>query len=48
MAPTDPFEVLNIINSPKNKHSTGHDKISKKNLKYINCEFVQPLSIIIN
>ena len=35
MAPTDPFEVLNIINSLKSKHSTGHDNISTSFLKDI-------------
>ena len=48
MAPTDPFEVLNIINSLKNKHSTGHDNISTSFLKDIKGKIVQPLSIIIN
>ena len=48
MTPTDPFDVLNIINSPKNKHSTGHDNISTSFLKDIKGEIVQPLSIIIN
>ena len=48
MAPIDPFEILNIINSLKNKHSTGHDNISTSVLRHIKGEIVQPLSIIIN
>ena len=48
LQPTDPVEVLNIINKLKNKKSVGHDNIPVHTLKYVATEIASPLSYIIN
>jgi hypothetical protein len=46
--PTDPVEIVKIINKLQNKSSTGHDMISNNLLKGIKEGISFPLSIIFN
>ena len=48
MAPTDPIEVLKIINDLKSKPSSGYDTISCKLIKELKYELLIPLTIITN
>ena len=48
LAPTDPNEILSIINSLKGKKSCGHDNISTSFLKDISKQICSPISILIN
>ena len=48
LAPTDPYEISNIINKLGNKTSSGYDGISNIFLKQISPEICLPLSIIFN
>ena len=47
-APTDPYEILNIITTLKNKKSCGHDNISTSFLKDIGKQVCNPISILVN
>ena len=48
MAPTDPYEIIKIIDTLKRKNSTGHDNISSSLIKDIKHVIAQPLTILIN
>lgn len=46
--PTNKYEIVKIIESLKNKNSSGYDKINNKLLKQIKMEISYPLEIIFN
>ena len=48
LAPTDPFEVLQIIGKLNNKQSSGHDGISMSTLKSLQEPIATPISLLIN
>lgn len=48
LSPTDPNEILRILNKCKPKTSKGHDNISTKLLKCLGTSVCLPLSIVIN
>ncbi len=48
MAPTDPMEILQIINSLKSKKTLGPDRISTHLLKEIGPEICTVLSMAVN
>jgi len=48
MAPTDPNEIIKMINLLKRKNSSGHDNISSSFLKDIKAEIALPLTILFN
>ncbi len=48
LTPTDPNEILEIINSLKPKKSVGYDNISTNFLKNIAQSVIHPISILVN
>ena len=48
LAPTDPVEILTILENIKAKNSSGHDGITSKFLKSIKHLVAKPISILIN
>ena len=47
-APTDPFEVSNLISGLNNKPSSGHDGIALSTLKTLNNELKEPIAMLVN
>ena len=45
---TDPYEIIDIVNSMKNSTSAGIDEVSTNILKSVICYIAGPLSIVIN
>jgi len=48
MAPTDVHEITKIIDSLKNKSSSGHDKLTSSFIKQIKNEIAKPIEILVN
>ena len=48
MAPTDQHEIIKLIDSLKQKNSSGHDNITSSLIKDIKHEIAIPLTILFN
>jgi len=48
MSPTDPYEIVKMIDLLKRKNSSGHDKLSSSLIKDIKNEIAHPLTILFN
>uniref|UniRef100_A0A6P7G0C1 Uncharacterized protein LOC114336129 isoform X1 n=1 Tax=Diabrotica virgifera virgifera TaxID=50390 RepID=A0A6P7G0C1_DIAVI len=48
LIPVSEKEIGHIINSLKNKHSSGYDEISTSLIKFVSSEICLPLSFIVN
>ena len=48
LSPTDPQEILKILQNSKPKASSGHDNLNTKLLKQLQEEIIYPLSIVMN
>ena len=48
LAPTNKYEIENLISNLPNKNSSGYDLINNKLLKLINKEIAVPLEIVFN
>ena len=48
LSPSDPYEIIRILNCMKSKNSSSHDELSSRFLKSIGNSIAKPLSILVN